>query len=56
MPEVAEVAVVTMNAACGYPLKALKKVSDVELPSEVCLGGWPAHCDVCCSHIIHTVF
>lgn len=56
MPEVAEVAVVTVNTACGEPLKALKKVSDVALPSEVCLGRWPAHCDVCCSHIIQTAF
>lgn len=56
VPVVPEVAVVTANAACGLPQKALKKVSDVELLSEVCLGGRPAHCDVCWSHAIHQAF
>lgn len=46
--EVSEVTAATASAACGLPLAALKKLSDVEVPSEVCLGGRPAHR----SHII----
>lgn len=54
--EVSEVAAVTTSAANGLPLKALEKPSDVEVPSEVCLGGRPAQRRVRRSHIIQAAF
>lgn len=47
---VPEVEVSAATPPAGSHRKPFKNVSDVELPSKVCLGGWPVYRNVCWTH------